>query len=245
MGAATAIKPKTSSGSDKRRLVGEAHGPSSPDVVGTTIKRGILMGRFVPGQRLIEADLTRDLKVSRGPVREALKRLHAEGVVALSPHRGAYIRALTRAEVIELLQVLKEIVGLAVRLAATRIRKNEPRKKLKLAYERLHSHGASGDRVLQSIDRTGFYDAIFDIAGNRELARINPVVPTLILRMQVYPYLSPADREQQFSDYKLLYEALLAGNSKAAKRIVDSHIRRSRIQIQKLPEEAFANESAG
>jgi DNA-binding GntR family transcriptional regulator len=242
MGDSTITNNRTAGTASKKRLLSEPHGPSSPDVVSLTIKRGILMGRFVPGQRLIEADLTRDLKVSRGPVREALKRLAAEGVVALSPHRGAYIRALTRVEVIELLQVLKEIVGLAVRLAAARIRKNEPRRKLKLAYERLHSHGPSGDRVLQSIDRTSFYDAIFDIAGNRELARINPVVPTLILRMQVYPYLSPADRNQQFADYKLLYESLLAGDGKRAKRIVDLHIRRSRIQIQKLQDEAFATE---
>lgn len=216
------------------------HGPSQPDQVVDAIKRGILMGRYVPGQRLIEADMTRDHKVSRGPVREALKRLAAEGVVALNRHRGAYIRMLSRQECIELLYVLQAIVGMGVRLASTRLKKPETRARLKAAYDKLGSHGPVGDRVLQSIDRSGFYDAIFEVAGNRELARVHPAVPTQILRMQVYPYLSTEDRKQQFADYKVLHEAMRAGKGVEAHRIVVSHIRRSRMQIRKLPAEAFA-----
>jgi DNA-binding GntR family transcriptional regulator len=219
---------------------------SSPDLVVSAIERGILYGRFVPGQRLIEADLTRDLKVSRGPVREALKRLAAEGVVALTPRRGAYIRSLTRVEVLDLLQVLQAIMRLAVGMAAARIRRDRSSKergyaeKLANAYELLKSQGASGDRVLQSIARTRFYDAILEIAGNRELARINPVVPTQILRMQVHSFLPPQTHQRQFDDYQRLYNALIAGDPKQAKWVVSLHIRRSRIQMLHLPDEAFA-----
>ncbi|MFA7280958.1 MAG: GntR family transcriptional regulator [Sterolibacterium sp.] len=219
---------------------------SSPDLVVSAIERGILYGRFVPGQRLIEADLTRDLKVSRGPVREALKRLAAEGVVALTPRRGAYIRALTRSEVLDLLQVLQAIMRLAVGMAAARIRRDRRLKthgyaeKLANAYELLKSQGASGDRVLQSIARTRFYDAILEIAGNRELVRINPVVPTQILRMQVHSFLPPQTHQRQFDDYQRLYNALIAGDPKQAKWVVSLHIRRSRIQMLHLSDEAFA-----
>jgi DNA-binding GntR family transcriptional regulator len=68
---------------------------SSPDRVVEAILDGIRSGRYVPGQKLIEADLTHDHQVSRGPVREALKRLGR--VITRMRHRGAYIRA-TRAE---------------------------------------------------------------------------------------------------------------------------------------------------
>lgn len=229
-----------STGPRRRRAPERAHGPSSPDQVVQAIKRGILVGRFVPGQRLIEADMTRDHKVSRGPVREALKRLAAEGVVAHSPHRGAYIRLLTRREVAELLEALEAILGLAMRRAAAQMQAPPHRAALKLAYDKLNRHGAHGDRVRQSIDRNGFYDAIFAIAGNRELARMHPAVPTQILRMQVYAYLSPADREQQFADYRLLYDALRSGRAQEAGRIAQSHARRSLAQITRLPDEAFA-----
>lgn len=219
---------------------------SSPDLVVSAIERGILYGRFVPGQRLIEADLTRDLKISRGPVREALKRLAAEGVVALTPRRGAYIRALTRAEVLDLLQVLQVIMRLAVGMAAARIRRDRSTKthgyaeKLTQAYELLESQGANGDRVLQSIARTRFYDAILEIAGNRELVRINPVVPTQILRMQVHSFVPPETHQRQFDDYQRLYNAMIDGDPKMAKRVVNLHIRRSRIQMLHLSDEAFA-----
>jgi DNA-binding GntR family transcriptional regulator len=239
-GAATA---RQEAGRPEREAEAE-HGPSQPDQVVNAIKHGILLGRYVPGQRLIEADMTRDHKVSRGPVREALKRLAAEGVVALNRHRGAYIRLLSRRECIELLYVLQAIVGMGVRLAATKTKKPEARARLKAAYDRLGAHGPVGDRVLQSIDRNGFYDAIFEVAGNRELARFHPAVPTQILRMQVYPYLSVEDRRQQFADYKLLHDAMRAGKGLDAYRTVVSHIRRSRMQIRKLPAEAFAMTAA-
>jgi DNA-binding GntR family transcriptional regulator len=222
---------------------------SSPDLVVSAIERGILLGRFVPGQRLIEADLTRDLKVSRGPVREALKRLAAEGVVELTPRRSAYIRALSRREVLELLQVLRAVMGLSVRLAAARIRLDRGRRRqgyadrLQRAYERLEMQGAHGDRVLQSIERTRFYDAIFEIAGNRELVRINPVVPTQILRMQVHSFIPVEAHRHQFADYALLYDALMRGDPRQAKRIVELHIRHSRRQMLRLPDEAFASEA--
>lgn len=239
----TPMPPPPEQTDETRALDRAEHGPSSPDVVVDSIKLGILLGRFVPGQRLIEADLTRDYKVSRGPVREALKRLSAEGVVALSRHRGAYIRLLTRREVIELLQVLQAVVGLGVRLATVRMKKKtELRARLKTAFDKLSEHGPLGDRVLQSMDRNAFYDTIFEIGDNRELARLHPAVPTQILRMQVYPFLAHSDRKQQFSDYALLYDAMVAGNSREAYRIVSSHIRRSRMQIRKLPDHAFATE---
>jgi DNA-binding GntR family transcriptional regulator len=225
-----------------QRPAGKKHGPSSPDQVVATIRHGILIGRYVPGQRLIEADLTSELRVSRGPVREALKRLAAEGVVALSPHRGAYIRALARSEVRDLLDVLEAIVSLASRLAAERIDRPGNRARLAAAYRRLERHGATGDPVALAIDRTGFYDSIFEVAGNRELARMNPVVPTLILRIQVQPYRSRKFRTEQFADYRRLYQAITRGDAASARRVAEKHVRHSRKHAMSLADEAFPAE---
>lgn len=207
---------------------------SSPDLVVDSIRRGILMGRFVPGQRLIEADLTRELGVSRGPIREALKRLAAEGVVGLSMHRGAHIRMLTRKEIGDLLEVLEATMGLAVELAAQRIGLNDNRKKLTDAFKQLQRHGPNGDRIMLAIDRTAFYDTLLEITGNRELARVHPAIPTQILRMQIHPFLPPEDRTRQFADYADLCQAVLAGDGRRARRIFVQHVRRSRAQAERL-----------
>jgi DNA-binding GntR family transcriptional regulator len=215
------------------------YGPSSSDRVAKAVATSIMSGRWFPGQRLIEGDLARDLNVSRGTVREALKRLAAERVIALAPHRGAYVRVLTREEGLELLQVLIALYGFAATLAAGNINQGRNRQKFTAAYERLRDDGPKSDRIMHSVDRGSFYDMFLQIAGNHELARINPVAPTQILRMQVHPYLSPKDMEALFVDYHLLYEAISRGDGRAAKRTIEMHARRRASQMRRMPPEAF------
>ncbi len=136
-GASKAGKPVKSAAAKDAAARDNAGG--SPNFIVREILRGLYRGRFVPGQKLIEADLTRDFGVSRGSVREALNRLAAEGVVTLTLHRGAYIRSLTRAEVVELLSVMEVIVGLAARTAAQRINLPGNRALLDEAYNHLAS----------------------------------------------------------------------------------------------------------
>ena len=113
--------PRKSDGAAER----ERGKMTSPDRVVDAITRNLRAGVFVPGQRLIEADLTKELRVSRGPVREALKRLAAEGVLTVTRNRGAYVRALSRVEVRDSLVVLEALVGVMADLAARRISEND------------------------------------------------------------------------------------------------------------------------
>ncbi len=218
---------------------GLTHGISTPDQVVTAVKRRVLQGKLVPGQRLVEAELTREFEISRGPVREALKRLAAEGVITLSRHRGAFVRVLTRREATELLHVVQALIGLAVRDASLKLDRGRNLSRLDSAYEKLARHAPSSERATQSTDRNRFYDTILEIADNLELQRLYPVVPTQILRMQVHPHLSVGDKARQFSDYQHLYRAMRAGDSVRAQRVVTLHTRRSRMEIRKLPDAAF------
>jgi DNA-binding GntR family transcriptional regulator len=206
------------------------------------ITERVLSGRCVPGQRLIEGDLARELKVGRGTIREALRRLAAERVIALIPHRGAFVRSLTKREMVELQDVISALYGLGVSFAADTINKGGHRAQLDTAYRRLVAGGPQSNRVLHAQDHSGFYDVIFSICGNRELARIVPSVLVQILRIQVHPFLSAGDLDDLFSDYHLLYEAIVESNGARARRILEQHIRRRRSQIEKLPDEAFADE---
>ncbi|MFM6832094.1 MAG: GntR family transcriptional regulator, partial [Novosphingobium sp.] len=80
----------------------------------------IRSGQMVPGQHLVESDLTRRFGVSRGSLREGLKHLAADGIVTLTRFRGAYISALDRKAVHDLLDVLEPLCTLAARVAATK-----------------------------------------------------------------------------------------------------------------------------
>src|SRR5688500_5970879 len=81
------------------------------------IRAGIMTGRFSLGSRLRQNSLASEFGVSRTPIREALRWLHAEGVVDLVPNRGAVVRGLTPRELRDAYRVRAELEGLAAELA--------------------------------------------------------------------------------------------------------------------------------
>ena len=213
---------------------------SSPDRVVDAIVQGIRLGRYVPGQKLIEADLSHELNLNRTPVREAFKRLAVGGIVTLTRHRGAYIRALTRAEADETLVVLEVLTGLMARLAAEAASRGGHGERIRQAYERLKIYKDRQRADIDNIDRRRhFYDTLAELGGNPQLARILPTMQIHLLRLQVQPYTTAAGLSEQLRDYAEITEAVLAGNARRAERAMRKHIRRARARYLRLPDEAF------
>lgn len=216
---------------------------SSPDVVVDAILSGIRSGRLVPGQRLVEADLTHSLSISRGPVREALKRLAAEGIVTLSQNRGAYVRSLSRKGVADLLRVVEVVSSLVVRLAAERMA--DPAAAARRAeFERVAAallpFEALGDSHAFMEARRAFWDVLIAASDNGELERIMPLMQIHLLRLQFQTHLTAQDRRKQFQEYRAMIGAVMTGNALRAERVTRIHIRRTRISISRLPAEAFS-----
>jgi DNA-binding GntR family transcriptional regulator len=212
---------------------------SSPARVVDAIIRGIRAGVYVPAQRLIEADLTRDLQISRGPVREAFKRLAAEGVITLTRHRGAYVRVLPREEVRDSLVVLEALVGLMAGLAAKRIGEKDNARRLREAYKRLLAFRDDGGSIAFLDERRSFYDTMIAIGDNNQLARIMPLMQIHLLRMQFQSYITKRDREKQFEEYKTITDSILAGDAARSTKVATLHVRRTRLSLMRLPDDAF------
>src|SRR5690606_16491937 len=73
-----------------------------PERLADWIREEIVIGRFKPGERLMEQALAKECQVSRVPLREALRIVAADGLVTLAPHRGAIVTPLSDTELIEL-----------------------------------------------------------------------------------------------------------------------------------------------
>jgi DNA-binding GntR family transcriptional regulator len=86
-----------------------------------SLRRGIELGVYAPGQRLIEPDLTGELNVSRSSLRETFGRLSAEGIVDIVPNRGAVVRRFSKDDVRNIQQIRSVLEPLAASLAARRI----------------------------------------------------------------------------------------------------------------------------
>lgn len=213
---------------------------SSPDRVVQWIVRGILDGRYVPGQKLVEADLLQNLKVSRGPVREAFKRLHGEGVIALTRHRGAHIRVLSRREAEDLLDVLEALTSLSARLAATAVHDGANARKLKDAYAVLESFRKTNPQDMSFMGkRRNFYDTLMEIGGNSQLPAIVPILLIHLLRAQSQPFWTDADRKNVFDEYAEITNAVLDGEPAKAEKAMRRHMRAARERLSRLPVDAF------
>lgn len=100
-------------------LAGErfAASRSTPALIAEAIRGGILNGSIAGGQQLVQDDLARAFGTSRIPVREALRQLESEGIVAYHPHRGASVALLTESDVREIYEMRIPLEKLALRLA--------------------------------------------------------------------------------------------------------------------------------
>jgi DNA-binding GntR family transcriptional regulator len=90
-------------------------GVSASKRVEAHLRHAIHAGKLRPRQRIIEEDLAQQLKVSRGPVREALLRLERDGLVVTTSRRGTFIRDISLAEIDVIFRMRAKLEGLCVR----------------------------------------------------------------------------------------------------------------------------------
>lgn len=204
------------------------------------VSAGILDGRIVPGQRLIENDLTKPLGLSRGPVREAFRRLDAQGVLSKSLNRGAYVRILSRQEALDLICVVEPIGALIAVLAAQKIASCtsavEKRRYRNTLQPFLDSREDASELPSQ---RRHFYDILMEIGGNSQLPSILPTMRIHMLRLQVRSYLNAKDRRLHIKEYAAITKAVMDGDVKKADKIMRAHLRGQFDMIAELPAAAF------
>ncbi|MEQ8326085.1 MAG: GntR family transcriptional regulator, partial [Parvibaculum sp.] len=195
-------------------------------VVETTIQAmrdAILDGTFLPGQRLVVADLQQRYGISAGPVREAIRRLTGEGLVDVLPHRGAVVRRFSERDVREYFEVREGLDGVAARLAAGNIHRGDYRDRLAALIEEFRIAAGAGGPELLAI-RGALRDLIFEIAGNMRLAEIASrlVYPALSERLHK---LLPKRTASSFSEYEKVVKAIMEGDGLEAERLMRLHLR--------------------
>jgi DNA-binding GntR family transcriptional regulator len=200
---------------------------SSADRVAQAIVRRILRRQFNVGRRLVEADLMREFEAGRSTVREALKSLAASGIVELSHNRGAVVRSLSPQDALELLQVVEVLAGLAARLAGSNIGRGGNRRAFEAAAAPLTAMAMSEDLERALDQRARYYQAMFDIAGNKELERAMPLPRVHLFRTQFYALLTRADIKAMAAEYRAITSAILAGDAAKAEASMRRHVQKS------------------
>ncbi len=193
------------------------------DVVFNTLRDAILRGELKPGERLMEIKLAEKLGVSRTPIREAIRKLELEGLVVMTPRKGAQVAKITESDLVDVLEVRVVLERLAVELVCEKI-SDEQIAELRSIHEQFKRAIDKGDATTIAKGDVAFHDVIYAATGNKRLIQI-----LNNLREQMYRYRLEyiKDREKRISlidEHKSLIDAIEKRDVKAAKEAISTHI---------------------
>jgi DNA-binding GntR family transcriptional regulator len=221
-------------------ILTQAKSESTVETVANGLRRGIREGRFTPGQRLIEAELRIEFNVSRGPLREALRRLAAEGLVEMELHRGARVRRFTRADAMALYDIREALEGLAARLAARRVGEGTIKPKKLLDLTDAMSSALNAGRIAKYIElNQSFHDVLLEWAGNAHLTSLVQQLQVPVFRLQFRVLADLRTLKLGNKDHAAIAKAVAAADEDRAEDAMRAHIRRSGNDTRALPDNQF------
>nr|WP_255575431.1 GntR family transcriptional regulator [Caldovatus aquaticus] len=179
-------------------------------------------GVFLPGDRLVEAEIARDLGISRVPVREALRLLESQGIVVSTPYKGMRLMQVTNRGVAELMRVRLALETLALREALGSGLPEEARAALRQAIER-HRAAAEGDAAAAVAADEAFHGELCRASGNATLCAVWHSLgrQLAVLWGLSAPHRDPAEIARE---HEALLEALAAGDALRAEALLGEHI---------------------
>jgi DNA-binding GntR family transcriptional regulator len=208
------------------------------------LRQAIIEGRLAPGARLIERELTGMMRVSRTVIREALRQLESEGLIAIIPNKGPVVRALTLAEAKDLYQIRAVLEGLAARLFTDNA--DEARvKNLVQTLEVVATAYDSGNaqQVLETKNR--FYDVLFEGAGSETLSSMLGTLHARIWRWRAlglsHPERSAQRSKESIRNLRAMLAAIKKRDTDAAERVTREEASRAAAEVMRLLESGERN----
>ena len=200
------------------------------DVVAERLEAAIISGQLEPGAKLSEQGLAASLGVSRGPLREAIRRLEGRKLLERTPNIGVRVAALSLKDLNEILQIREALEGQAAALAAVTMDMADIAALARL----LDGH----EKQQEVRDGTGYYQESKDFdfhhrivtgSGNARLAQM--LLGDLYYLLRVYRYKSstkPGRAKEALQEHKAIVAAIAARDPAAAEAAMRAHLRHAR-----------------
>ena len=193
------------------------------DVVFNTLRQAILRGELKPGTRLMEISLANKLGVSRTPIREAIRKLENEGLVLMTPRKGAEVAEITEKSMLDVLEIRKALEELTTGLACDRITP-EQIERLKEAETYFEEMLDGRDITLIAEADVKFHDIIFEATDNKRLINLLNNLREQMYRFRI-EYLKGLEYYPKLKEeHNMLIRAIENGDKETAKQVIGNHI---------------------
>ncbi|MBU2960260.1 GntR family transcriptional regulator [Citreicella sp. C3M06] len=184
----------------------------------------IVEGQLKPGDRLDETEIANRFKVSRTPVREAIKALVATGLAEVRGRQGTMVSTLSVPVLIEMFDLMAALEGLCARLAARRITHQEKTQMLAIQQQLIAAFEEGDPEAFYKINED-FHDLLYKAAHTHFLAD-----QTIALRLRLSPYrrqvtFQPGKMRATLSEHQEIIDAIDAGDSDRAMVAASEHVR--------------------
>jgi DNA-binding GntR family transcriptional regulator len=198
--------------------------PTLVESVAEAIRASILTGRFAPGDRLVEAELARELHVSRGPIREALGLLGKDGIVVHEPRRGKYVQPFTPKLIDEVYSLRRVLEPYAATLVIQRLDAAATDRLVAQLDAIARAAGDGDERRLAQVDFE-FHNLLYELAGHELLRRawLENIAGKLRLMSNVTTQ-SHKELVESEHNHRRLLEPILERDVETTKTRVAAHI---------------------
>ena len=201
------------------------------------LRQSIISGRLAPGSRLIERELIEMMDVSRTVIREALRQLETEGLVATIANKGPVVRELSSDEARDLYAIREVLVGLAARLFVLNAKPDQVDALRKTLDEVARCYdGGDPAKILQA--KTSFYDVLVAGAGSESLSSMISILHARIWRWRAlglsHPKRSPKRSRESVAALRAMFAAIEAGDAVEAELLGRQETAQAAAEVMRL-----------
>ncbi len=195
-----------------------------------TVRDGILSGRYPGGSRVTEQDVAAAAGVSRTPVREALRRLHAEGLVDFTANLGAVVTVWNDTDADEIFELRAMLESYGARRAACSATPEQLARLRRLAEEQHRECRERGPGFLERVGSINqhFHRELQEAAGSPRLSRALAALIEAPLMMKTFEKYTPDDLERSAAHHLELCSALEARDAEWADAVMRAHVHAAR-----------------
>jgi DNA-binding GntR family transcriptional regulator len=191
--------------------------------VAARLRERIYSHDLTPGMAIDELTLAEEYGISRTPMREALKVLHAEGLVVLEPRRGCFVTELNREDIDELFPLMALLEG---RCAYEAVRKATAAdiKRVEELHKKLEKYAADNDVDKYFEQNCQFHELVQKLARNKWLERTTNDLRKFLRLMRGRQLYLPGRLQQSLAEHRMLLAAFQSHNYAAAEKIMHDHL---------------------
>ena len=171
----------------------------------------ILNEEYENGQKLNELSLANELKISRTPIREALKQLELEGLVESIPNKGVYVKGFSPRDIDDMFEIRLALEGLAIQLAIDRMDEIHL-VKIKDVFELMEFYTGKKEQYFEQLLKDVHY--YVSVTSRHSITQ-------------------PERLETALKEHKAILDAIIANDKELAKETIQKHIRKTQVLVRK------------